>query len=310
MEIVDRRVPLSEIGKTVGPAPVTRFVGNVRRNGVVIPILLRETVSPEGAVEYRIVDGNRRVAAARMVGLRDIQARVFIGLLDDEAARLTLMANNFRSANDITEFWAIRHLERHGEPRQRIADDAGFDVRYLRLRDRWSTLDRRLFVGFAEGKIIASVADKLSRMPQDEQRMFGDMFIRDGRILTTEVQEHLQRRKASGRNQPARQRGVREGDGVHVTGAASGPVVTRFVDQAAADPAVTIVTSGPLPPSGNLATMEGAPRLPDDVQQVIEDAARLGREQGLPLSSLTDALATAYRRVASAGHLSKEETRG
>jgi hypothetical protein len=195
MEIVDRRVPLSRIGKTVGPAPVARFIDNVRRHGVVVPVLLRELVSEDGILQLVIIDGNRRVAASRKLGLHDVPARVLMDVSDDDAARLTLTGNNFRSSNDITEFWAIKHLERSGHSPRRIADDAGINQQYLDSRNRWSTLDRRIFVGFAEGKIAATVANKISRLAPDEQRELGDLFAQQGRVLTVDVERVTKPRK-------------------------------------------------------------------------------------------------------------------
>lgn len=188
MEIVDRRIPLSQIGKTVGPSPVQRFFGNVKRHGVVVPVLLQEVVGEGGEIEYHIIDGNRRVSAARKAGLQDVPARVFAGISADDAARLTLASNNFRSENDITEFWAIKHLERSGVPRRRIATDAGLTIKSLDLRNRWSTLDRRIFVGYANGHISATVAKKISRLPQEDQRVLGDLFARRGRLQTDDVE--------------------------------------------------------------------------------------------------------------------------
>lgn len=195
MDVVDRRIPLFRIGKTVGPAPVDRFIDNVRHHGVVVPVILREVVSADGELQFTIIDGNRRVAAARKLGFPDIPARILMGVSDDDAARLTLIGNNFRSANDITEFWSIKHLERSGHPRRRIAEDAGINLQYLDSRQRWSTLDRRIFVGFAEGKIAATVANKISRLAPDEQRELGDLFAQKGRVLTVDVERVTKSRK-------------------------------------------------------------------------------------------------------------------
>lgn len=187
MDIVDRRVPLDQIGKVVGPSPVPRFRANVRRHGVIVPVLLREVVGPDGELGYHIIDGNRRVAAARSVRMIDVPARVFLGITDDEAARITLLCNNFRSDNDITEFWAIKHLERSGHSKRRVAVDAGVTMKSLELRNRWSTLDRRIFVGYATGRISASVAKRVARLPQEDQRALGDLFEERGRLQTDDV---------------------------------------------------------------------------------------------------------------------------
>jgi hypothetical protein len=298
VEIVDRRVPLSEIGRTVGPSPVPRFVENVRRNGVVIPILLREVVSTDGTVEYRIVDGNRRVAAAREIGLQDIPSRVLIDVSVDDAARLVLTANNFRSENEITEYWAIRHLIRTGASRQRVADDGGFDVRYMRLRDRWGTLDRRIFTGYSEGRIPSSIANKIAKMQPDDQRHFGDLFQRKGRILSADIQAHHQRSEAR-KAQPT----APERKGHHVSGNASGTLPASPLDVHPGVPAVedfpvTIVSTGPI-----------ASTLPPDLLASIRAVAESALGRGYSLPDIANALTVTWHQVAAVTD-SKEEARG
>lgn len=202
MEIVDRRVPLLDIGKTVGPSPTSRFVRNVRKNGVIMPVLLREAVSDDGSPGYRIVDGNRRVAAARRSRHRDVPARILVDASADEVARITLATNIHRSNNHVTEFWAIKHLERSGVNRQRIATEAGLTKSMLAMRERLLTLDRRVFVGFAEGKVSPTVALSISRMPRDSQRTMGDLFAESGRILTRDVRALSERSRQLPRTDP------------------------------------------------------------------------------------------------------------
>lgn len=289
MEIVDRRVPLSQIGRTVGPAPVERFVDNVRRHGIVMPVLLREVVSGDGELQFAIIDGNRRVAAARQLGLADVPARVLVGISPDDAARLTLAGNNFRSDNDITEFWAIKHLERSGQPRRRIADDAGISPQYLDKRNRWSTLDRRLFVGFAEGKIAATVANKISRLSSAEQRELGDIFAAKGQVLTDDVERVARPRK------PARRPSAndRPGMSTYEPAAAGGPSVTILsvpVDPAARFPR----------PVADRGQREPGSTPSDSIWQSIASVARMGIAEGVSLVALTDALAMAYREAMDA----------
>lgn len=327
MEIVDCRVPLSQIGKTVGPSPVDRFIENVRRHGVVVPVLLREIVSNDGEVQFGIIDGNRRVAAARHLGHADVPARIVTGIDPDEAARLTLAANNFRSANDITEFWAIKHLERSGHVRSRIADDAGISAQYLNTRNRWSTLDRRIFVGFAEGKIAATVANKISRMSSDQQRQLGDLFARTGRVLTADV-ERVAGPRRSARSMSANDfpiapgaRSVPQlasGDPLPATNAVSlsqRPTAAELAEAGSSaqphteerEARVTILAM-PTPHHHERRADEDGPG--PDIQGAIEEVARMACDQGIALDDLVDALGVAYLHVRSMTKVAKEAVRG
>lgn len=135
MQAIDQEVLLALVGKTAGPAPTTKFVRSVRRQGVIVPVILREVVQDDGNITYGIIDGNRRVAAARQVGIAYIPARVLIGVTAEEAARLTLATNSFRSGNLVTELWAIRQLESSGITRKGIVGASALTSTNFRVCD-------------------------------------------------------------------------------------------------------------------------------------------------------------------------------
>lgn len=203
MQAIDQEVLLALVGKTAGPAPTTKFVRSVRRQGVIVPVILREVVQDDGNITYGIIDGNRRVAAARQVGIAYIPARVLIGVTAEEAARLTLATNSFRSGNLVTELWAIRQLERSGITRKGIVGASALTSTNFRVCDRLSGLDRRVFVGFAEGKISTSAALTVSRMRDEDQRQVGDLYEARGKLLVKDLRalsKGRQKRGSTGRN--------------------------------------------------------------------------------------------------------------
>jgi ParB/RepB/Spo0J family partition protein len=64
---------------------------SVQANGVLEPIMVLDVSSPGGSLDYQIVFGHRRVAAARLAGLDEITA--IITHDEDEACILTLAEN-------------------------------------------------------------------------------------------------------------------------------------------------------------------------------------------------------------------------
>lgn len=64
---------------------------SVRVNGVLEPIMVLDLASPGGPRDYQIVFGHRRVAAARIAGLKDITAII---TQDVEEARILTLAEN------------------------------------------------------------------------------------------------------------------------------------------------------------------------------------------------------------------------
>lgn len=187
MEIVYREVALEDIDETFGPPPTERLVENIRRNGVVVPVLLAERVDEHGAISLHIVDGNRRVAAARAVEQGSVPARVLRDATEAEAANLTLATNSFRTSNYITEFWAMNQLERAGVSRSRMTEFTGMTRSTLETRQQLAKLERRLFLGLSEGRIGPSIALAAARLDPGIQRELGDVFERTGRLTKAQV---------------------------------------------------------------------------------------------------------------------------
>jgi ParB/RepB/Spo0J family partition protein len=189
VEIVDREVGLSEIDTTVGPPPAARLVENVRRNGVIVPVILAERVDDDGELRLVIVDGNRRVAAARAAERDSVPARVLQEVSDPEMANLTLLTNNFRTSNYVTEFWAMNELQRSGLERDQLADFIGWTPSTITTREHLSQLERRLFLGLSEGKITPTVALAAAKLDRDVQEKLGDKFHQTRRLTKADVDE-------------------------------------------------------------------------------------------------------------------------
>jgi ParB/RepB/Spo0J family partition protein len=187
VEIVDREVALEEIDETFGPQPSERLVENIRRNGVVVPVIVAERVDEHGAIRLQLVDGNRRVAAARAVEMETIPARVLQDVSEAEAANMTLLTNSFRTSNYITEFWAMNQLERAGVSRNRLAEFTGMSRSTLETRQLLANLDRRLFLGLSDGRIGPSIALAAARLDPDIQQELGDLYERTGRLTKAQV---------------------------------------------------------------------------------------------------------------------------
>lgn len=197
VQLMDREVPVAEIEHTVGPRPSDRLVESVRRHGVVVPVILREIVSEEGELAYGIVDGNRRIASAREAEVPTVPARVIAEATEADAAQLTLLTNQFRAGNYITELWALRALERSGVDRRELPELTGMANSTIQTRETLSRLERRLFIGAAEGRITPTVALAAAKLDPGIQRALGDEYERIGR-LTKAMVDAAARQEAAG----------------------------------------------------------------------------------------------------------------
>lgn len=187
VQLMFRDVPVAEIEHTVGPRPSDRLVESVRRHGVVVPVILREIVSEEGELAYGIVDGNRRVASAREAEVESVPARVIAEATEADAAQVTLLTNQFRTGNYVTELWALRALERSGIDRRQLPELTGMTNSTIQTRETLSRLERRLFIGTAEGRISPTVALAAAKLDPGIQRELGDAYARSGRLTKAMV---------------------------------------------------------------------------------------------------------------------------
>jgi ParB/RepB/Spo0J family partition protein len=187
VEINSRDVPVSEIEPTVGPRPAERLVESVRRHGVVVPVILREVVSEEGELAYGIIDGNRRIASAREAEVETVPARVVSGITEADAAQVTLLTNSFRTGNYVTELWALRALERSGVDRRKLPEITGMTASTIQTRETLSRLERRLFIGLAEGRIGPAIATAAARLEPSIQSQLADEFERTGKLSKAQV---------------------------------------------------------------------------------------------------------------------------
>lgn len=187
VEVISQDVPVSLIDLTVGPKPSARLVESVKRHGVVVPVILRELVNDDGELAYGIIDGNRRVASAREAELDTVPARVVSGVSDVDAAQVTLLTNSFRAGNYVTELWALRALERSGVDRRKLPEITGMSASTIETRETLSRLERRLFIGVAEGKISPSIALAAAKLDPSIQERLGDEFARSGKLTKAQV---------------------------------------------------------------------------------------------------------------------------
>ena len=186
-------VPLDEIGKTWGPRPTDRMVEHVRHHGVLVPVLLAEVPDEDGVLTLRLVDGNRRVAAAQEAGLDRVPAIVVPAADAAAVAELTLATNTLRTNNPVTEWWAIDDLHQAGVRDTAIAERTGMTPATLKARARYGELDPRIFSGLVYGRIAPSVVDKAVRLPLEAQDRIGEAFQETGSLQTWQVEQEAKK---------------------------------------------------------------------------------------------------------------------
>lgn len=190
MEGTLQQINLSDIGDTVGTPPSSNLVGSIRKNGVVQPIVLAESPDENGEIRLLLIDGNRRVRAARSNGITSIPAIVLTGIEPEAISRLTLILNGFRAGNYLSEFWAIRQLEKQQLGESDILSLSGLSKSMLKKRTALSDLDRDLFVALRNGKIYQTHAAAIALLPIELQGELASLYRRQGRLQQSDVNRY------------------------------------------------------------------------------------------------------------------------
>lgn len=159
MEI--REINVSEV-KAEDCIPSAKFVENIGAIGIKVPVMLRK--NEHG---YMIVDGRRRIQAARSLGLEMVPAVI----VEDEDSELTgLMLNLQRSPNLANEVETLRMYIKAGYTQKEIADLLNVTRTQLKKHFRLLNLCKEALNKIKSGELSGSIAFELSRLPKEAQK--------------------------------------------------------------------------------------------------------------------------------------------
>lgn len=168
-----------------GPDVSKQMVDSVKELGVLSPVLLR---LDEKNGWYRVVDGNRRVMAARLAKLDSIPAIVLDGLDEDAEKRVTLLSNHMRSENPYHEIRAYMDLTADDKNSNRdIRDKTGIGRASIDRLDRIVHSHFSLVEGFFNRKIALSVMDAAAKLPMDKQLELVSILNVKGKLVKSDV---------------------------------------------------------------------------------------------------------------------------
>lgn len=181
VEIIDQYVSLYDLPIVVGKEPSPELVRSVKLVGLIQPPIVVKR--GDG---YEIVDGRRRIAAARMAGLVDIPIRIVSADALGATDALTLTANATRAENPASELAAIEKLVALGFDIKEIAKTTGMKSATIQKRLRLRSLTPRLRSAFDSGAIPVGVAEEAAKLPDVAQARLV-VRLDDGERLTHDV---------------------------------------------------------------------------------------------------------------------------
>jgi ParB/RepB/Spo0J family partition protein len=172
-----RMIPLADIGPcptnprtTIDPATIAELAASIKVQGVLQPILVR--LATKGHQACEIVAGHRRFAAAKLAGLTEMPA-IVRALSDVEVLRVQLIENLQREGlHEMEEGEGYQRLMRdHSYTARQIADEVGKSIEYIYARVKLCALSPECRQAFRDGKLSASTAVLVARIPSDKLQL-------------------------------------------------------------------------------------------------------------------------------------------
>src|SRR3989304_6467558 len=159
MEI--REINVSEV-KAEDCIPSAKFVENIGTVGIKVPVMLRKN-----GHGYMIVDGRRRIQAARNLGMEMVPAVI---VEDEDSELMGLMLNLQRSPNLAHEADTLRMYIKAGYTQKEIADLLNVTRTQLKKHFRLLNLCKEALNKIKSGEMSGSIAFELSRLPKEAQK--------------------------------------------------------------------------------------------------------------------------------------------
>lgn len=160
MEIKD--VDIARIDNGADYVPDKGLVENIKSVGVKVPVFLSEN----GNGSFTVIDGRRRISAARVLGLETVPAVVLNG---ETSPLLGVMLNIHRSPNPGFEAEKIKELIDAGYTQEGIAKALNTNKTKLKRHFHLLNLCEEGLKRLKNGKIRPSVALELSRLSIETQ---------------------------------------------------------------------------------------------------------------------------------------------
>lgn len=193
-EVEVRTIDLSDLPPDtalVGPPPSKALVNAIRLHGMLgFPNVTRV------GKRYEVLDGRRRIKAARLLGMESIPCLVVS--LRGPAPRdvLSISGNALRSPNPASDFRAISSLSEQGYSEAEIALATGMAVGTVKARVRLlSGLVKGLRNALEDGLLSVAQADAVSKLSSHAQERLSIKLGVTGKLKPADIEEERRVRR-------------------------------------------------------------------------------------------------------------------
>lgn len=153
----------AERRKHFDKAAIAELAESIKTIGLLNPIVVRPVNG-----HFEVVAGERRFLAARKAGLEEIPVSIR-ELTDEQVLEVQLIENLQREGlHELAEAEGYEQLHKLGHSAEEIADKVGKSKAYVYARMKLIALVPKARKAFYEGKLNASIALLLARIPVDD----------------------------------------------------------------------------------------------------------------------------------------------
>lgn len=170
----------------LGPDPDKNMLATIRDYGIIYPIVL---TNYEGKLV--LIDGGRRIKAARILEIPEIVAQVFENVPPFDRAAWSLILNQQRSLNPIAEYHYLSQLREEDVPRflQVVRADHAHITKVMTLDNIQPELRQDFIKQHEDGKIAEGTLFHIAKLSEPRQAYLKTVLDEKGKLTSKDVKQ-------------------------------------------------------------------------------------------------------------------------
>jgi ParB/RepB/Spo0J family partition protein len=171
-------------GPILGAEPGADLIASIKSLGMLVPVIVQRIGDSD---RFYIVDGRRRLKAAKKIELEMIPAQIVSGDFDHPEI-MTLQTNSARRSNPVSEFMAIRSLMEKGFDQKQIGKQLGIKPAVITQRLLLGSLNPVILELLEAGHISVTIGEAAAKLAPELQEKLIEVFSVNDRLTYADVQ--------------------------------------------------------------------------------------------------------------------------
>lgn len=208
-------VQLSELPPNevmISPEPTKALIAMMAKHGLLQRVILKAPLidslnqsdmsqhaqygDPEDSL-YTVIEGRRRIKAARALGWTEIDAIVLTFPESDYSTEISVQVHGTRDYNPGTEAIGIKEMIASGLDERAISKLTGMAPPTIKRRMALIALSPAIWDGFINGKVAITVAESIAKLPQSVQDTLCEVLAAKGTITAQDIKEAREARRSA-----------------------------------------------------------------------------------------------------------------